>query len=271
MNGSASKQSSVVGDVGVGLVGEVVVEESVAASVVAFNLEEELGATFVGEVGCACKVHEAADVGDFAGGGDGEPLVEEGRVGWAVAEVGAEGDLEETPVLVGDVGGIGFDVGIGVGPGMVARGLAGGCAVLWMRVELAEGLLDMGEVEWEEGGGTPVVGVAEGGESGCEDGVWWAGLAWVRTGFEVGDTAWVGDGLDADLGVEVKGSWGGRGYLGEGFVVFDEGPGGDRGEEVSDGFEAGFVVAGGVVGAPLLARLIEEDADSGLALVVAVA
>jgi hypothetical protein len=40
---------------------------------------------------------------------------------------------------------------------------------------------------------------------------------------------------------------------------------------VSDDFEAFFVVAGGVVGAPLLARLVEEDADSGLALIVALA
>ena len=171
----------------------------------------------MGEVGCSCEVHETADVGDFAGGGDGEPLVEEGGVGWAVAEVAAEGELEEAPVPVGDVGGIGFDVGVGVGPGMVSGGLADGCAVFWMGVESAEGLLDVGEVEWKEGGWAPVVGVVEGGEGGCKDGVGRAGLGWVGTGFEVGDTAWVGDGLDADLRVDVKGGWDGRGYLGDGF------------------------------------------------------
>jgi hypothetical protein len=74
--------------------------------------------------------------------------------------------------------------------------------------------------------------------------------------------------LDTDLGVEVEGGRGGGGYFGDGFVVFDEGPGGDRGEELGDGCEAGFVVADGVVGAPLLARLVEEDADAGFALVV---
>jgi hypothetical protein len=37
---------------------------------------------------------------------------------------------------------------------------------------------------------------------------------------------------------------------------------------VGDGFETRLVVADGVVRTPLLAGLVEEDADSGLALVV---
>ena len=50
---------------------------------------------------------------DFAGGGDGEPVVDVGVVGWAVAEVAAEGDLEHAPVgLVREVGGVQFDLGV---------------------------------------------------------------------------------------------------------------------------------------------------------------
>jgi hypothetical protein len=87
--------------------------------------------------------------------------------------------------------------------------------------------------------------------------------------FEVEYGGRVGDGLDTDLGVEVVGLGGGCGYLRNGFALFDQGPGGDGWKDVDDGFETGFVLAGGVVGAPGAAGLMEEDADAGLALVVA--
>ena len=132
-----------------------------------------------------------------------------------------------------------------------------------------KGLNDVGEVEREDGGGLPVVRVGEGGEVGGEDGVGRVGIVGCGSGFEGADSSWVGDGLDADLGVEVKGRGGGCGNFGYGFASFDQSPGGDRRKGVNDGLEAGFVLAGGVVGAPLPAGLIEEDADAGLALVVA--
>ena len=47
-----------VGDGGLGLVGEVVVEEFVAGFVASFDLEEDLGLALVGEVGGAGEVHE---------------------------------------------------------------------------------------------------------------------------------------------------------------------------------------------------------------------
>jgi len=42
---------------------------------------------------------------NFAQGGDGEPVVDPGVVGWAVAEIALQGDLEDAPVFVRDVGG----------------------------------------------------------------------------------------------------------------------------------------------------------------------
>ena len=140
-----------------------------------------------------------------------------------------------------------------------------------MRVELVEGLNDVGEVEWEDGGGLPPVRVGKGGEVGGEDGVGRVGVVGCWAAFEMEDSGGVGDGLDADLGVGVIGGGSSCGYFRDGFALFDEGPGGDGRIEVDDGFEAGFVLADGVVGAPLAAGLIEEDADSGLALIVACA
>src|ERR1700722_14909132 len=90
---------SVVGDSVLGLVGEVVVEEFVAGFVASLDLEEELGVAFVGEVGGAGQVHEATEMMDFARGGDGEPMVDVGVIGWAVAEAAAESDLEHAPVV----------------------------------------------------------------------------------------------------------------------------------------------------------------------------
>jgi len=49
----------VVCDGGLGLVGEVVVEEFVAGFVATFDLEEDFGVAFVGEVGGAGEVQEA--------------------------------------------------------------------------------------------------------------------------------------------------------------------------------------------------------------------
>jgi hypothetical protein len=40
----------------------------------------------------------------FARGGDGEPVVDPGVVGWSVAEVAIERDLKDAPVFVRDVG-----------------------------------------------------------------------------------------------------------------------------------------------------------------------
>jgi len=140
-----------------------------------------------------------------------------------------------------------------------------------MWVELAEGLNDVGEIEGEDGGGLPVVRVGEGREVGGEDGV---GRVWVvrgGAGFEVEYGGGVGDGLDADLGVGAISSGRGCGYLRDGFALVEEGPGGDRRKGVNDSLEAGFVLAGGVVGSPLPAGLIEEDTDSGLSAVVAFA
>jgi len=138
-----------------------------------------------------------------------------------------------------------------------------------MGIELVKSLDDVGEVEGEDGGGLPVVRVGEGGEVGGEDGVGWVGVIGCAAGFEVEYGGGVGDGLDADLGVGVIGRGCGCGYFRDRFALFDEGPGGDGRIEVNDGFEAGFVLAGCVVRAPLPAGLIEEDADAGLAQVIA--
>jgi len=67
----------------------------------------------VGEVGGAGQVHERAKMVDFAGGGDGEPVVDVGVVGWAIAEVASKGDLEHAPVVfVREVGGVQRDLGV---------------------------------------------------------------------------------------------------------------------------------------------------------------
>jgi hypothetical protein len=134
-----------------------------------------------------------------------------------------------------------------------------------------KGLNDVGEVEREDCGGLPVVRVGEGGEIGGEDGVGRVGVVGCRVAFEVEDGGWVGDGLNADFGVGVIGRGRGCGYFRDRVALFDKGPGGDGRIEVNDGFEAGFVLADGIVGAPLPAGLIEEDTNSGLALVVTAA
>jgi hypothetical protein len=67
----------------------------------------------VGEVGGAGQLHEAAEMMDFACGRDSEPVVDVGVVGWAVAEVAAEGDLKHAPVVfVREVGGVQLDLGV---------------------------------------------------------------------------------------------------------------------------------------------------------------
>jgi hypothetical protein len=144
-------------------------------------------------------------------------------------------------------------------------------AVLWVRVEFAEGLADVGEVEGEWGGGLPVVGIGEGGEGCGENGVGRVGAVGCWVGLEVEYGGWVGDGLDADLRVDVIGRGRGCGYFRDGFALFDEGPGSDGRIGVDDGFEAGFVLTECVVRAPEPAGLVEEDTDTGLALVVAAA
>jgi hypothetical protein len=117
----------------------------------------------------------------------------------------------------------------------------------------------------------PVVRVGEGGEVGSEDGVGRVGVVGCWAGFQVEHGGGVGDGLDADLGVGVIGRGCGCGYFRDGFALFDEGPCGHGRIEVDDGFEAGLVLTGGVVGAPLPAGLIEEYAHSGLTQVIATA
>ena len=113
---------SVIGDDGAGLLGEVVVEESVAGFVASLDLEEQLGVAFVGEVGGAGKVHERAEMMDFARGGDGKPVVDVGVIGWAVAEVASEGDLEEAPVIfIREVRGVQRDLGVWEGGIVVVR------------------------------------------------------------------------------------------------------------------------------------------------------
>lgn len=129
----------------VGVVSEVVEEEFVATGVAVQDFEEEFGVAVVGEVGCAGEVHEMTEMRDLAGGRECVPLVEEGRVGWAIAEVAAEGELNETPVFMRDVGGGELDVGVGVGPGMRSgKRLAGGVAVGRMWEGAMEALLDAG-------------------------------------------------------------------------------------------------------------------------------
>jgi hypothetical protein len=137
-----------------------------------------------------------------------------------------------------------------------------------VREGVLEGLADAGDFDGDDVGALPVVGVGEGGTGGGEDGVGWVGLVGCGVGFEVGDGGGVGDGLDADLGVEVEGGGSFCGDDGDGLAGSDEGPAGGEGVEVGDGFEAGLVFAVGVVGVPLLAGLVEEDANAGLAEVV---
>ena len=140
-----------------------------------------------------------------------------------------------------------------------------------MGVEFVKSLDDVGEVEWEDGGRLPVVRVGKGREVGGEDGVGRVGVVGSGAGFEVEYGGGVGDGLDADLGVGVIGIGRGCAYFRDGFALSDEGPGGDGRIDVDDGFEAGFVLAKCVVGAPYPAGLVEEDVDSRLALTVTVA
>jgi len=111
----------VVGDLGVDLVGEVVGEEGVAGLIAAFDLEEELGVAFVGEVGGAGEVHEAAEVMDSASRCDGEPVIDPCVVGWAVAEIALQGDLEDAPVFVRDVGGARCEMVVCCGGVVVVR------------------------------------------------------------------------------------------------------------------------------------------------------
>lgn len=255
-----------IGDGSQSLAGEVVVEEFVAAVVGTFVREKQLGVAVVGEIRCAEEVHDLSDVEDLACGGEGEPLVEKGVVGRPVAVVARQGELGHAPAFVRQVRGVEVDVGFGVGRRLVFRGrLTDRDAVVGVREGFAEALTDAGGIDGKEGGWLPVVGVVEGGEGSSEDSVGRLLYAGPWAGFEVGDTLWVGDGLDADLGVEVEGGRGGRSDFADGFAGANEGPGGDGREEVGDGFEAGLVGAVGVVSAPLLPGLVEEDADAWFA------
>lgn len=135
-----------------------------------------------------------------------------------------------------------------------------------MGEEFAKCLAGVRDVERHRGGWPPVVRIAQGGKRRGEYGVDCFGLAWGGARFQGGDGGGVVDCLDADLGIGVVGIGRGGGNFRDGFAGFHEGPSGGVREDVADGSEARFVMAFGVEGAPISARLPEENADAGLSL-----